>query len=182
MLQRLSAESELNQQSYSDAVLNIVWVLVVLVIIIALIVFTIRFLGQKNRGWLRNRSIRTLGAIGLGQNKSLQVLEIGDSIYLVGVGEDVQLVDKVTDPDEVASILAAFEQDQTNPNHDMVPFLSNLMKRFRKTEEPSSVQGEDISSSFHEVFQQKLNRVSNRNQKAKELLQDEKNADRLMDK
>lgn len=170
------------KMSYSDAVINIIWVLVVLVIIIFLIVFVIKFLGQKNRSWSRNQAIRTLGAIGLAQNKSMQVIELGDSIYIIGVGDDIRLVDKISDPEEVAALVAHFEQNQSNQSQDLVPYVSNLMKKFRKSDDNSSMSQEDLNPSFHEVFQSKLNRVSNRKQKVEELLHDENNSDRLMDK
>ncbi|WP_152392480.1 flagellar biosynthetic protein FliO [Paenibacillus guangzhouensis] len=183
MISFLALESDTgNNLSYSGAVMNIIWVLIVLVIIIFLIVFVIRFLGQKNRNWSRNQAIRTLGAIGLAQNKSMQVVEIGDSIYIIGVGEDIRLIDKVSDPDEVAVILASFEQNQTRQGQDIAPILSNLMKKFRKSEDSAPLSQEELNTSFHEVFQSKLNRVTSRKQKVEELLQDENNSDRLMDK
>ena len=84
---------------------NLFTVIVVLGLIIALIILLVRFLGKRNRYLSQSHAIRTLGAIGLGPNKSLQVIELGGSIYLVGVGEDISLVDKISNPDEVASLV-----------------------------------------------------------------------------
>ena len=46
-------------------------------------------------------SIRSLGGVPLGQNKSIQIVEIGHSLFVVGVGENIQLLDKIIDADEV---------------------------------------------------------------------------------
>ncbi|CAH0119821.1 flagellar biosynthetic protein FliO [Paenibacillus sp. MSJ-34] len=186
MISLLSVEPEIPGRSYDpmSAVLNVVWVIVAMIIVIALIVVVAKFLGQKNRTWLKNRSIRTLGAIGLAQNKSLQVLEIGNTIYVIGVGDDVRLVDKVSDPDEVAAIVAAFESELANRT-EFGPLINGIRSKFRKREAKTEQydQEQEMSSvSFHEVFQTKLNRMPNRKQKVEELLQDENNADRLMDK
>ena len=69
---------------------------------------------------MQGRSIRTLGAVGMGPNKSLQLVEIG-AIYVIGVGEDVRLVDKISDPAEVALIQVAFEQDSGIHNGALPP-------------------------------------------------------------
>ncbi|MFD2878761.1 flagellar biosynthetic protein FliO [Paenibacillus rhizoplanae] len=57
---------------------------------------------------MSGRSIRTLGALGLGPNKSIQIIELGSSLYLIGVGDDISMMDKITDPAEVALIISAF--------------------------------------------------------------------------
>src|SRR5690625_77031 len=62
---------------------------VVLMIIIVMILLFVRFLSRRNKLWLSNHAIQTLGGVSLGQNKSLQLVEVGQSIYLIGIGEDV---------------------------------------------------------------------------------------------
>ncbi|MGG6313537.1 FliO/MopB family protein [Paenibacillus macerans] len=159
---------------------NLLTVIVVLGLIIALIVLLVRFLGKRNRYLTRNRSIRTLGAIGLGQNKSLQVIEIGGSIYLVGVGEDISLVDKISDPAEAASLLQAFEEEGAE-FAGFASTLSGLISRFKK--EPPQEEEELEGAAFHEVFQSQLRKMPNRKRQMEELLQDpeEQSTDRSRD-
>ncbi|GAB6988925.1 flagellar biosynthetic protein FliO [Paenibacillus pini] len=161
--------------------LYLMYVIFVLIIIVGLIIILIRFLGRKNKTWFSNRSVRTLGTVGLGPNKSLQIIEIGNKIYLVGVGEDIRLVDKISDPDEVALILASFEQESANQVGSLSPFIANMISKLRK----QKVVSEDIeledTSSFHEVFDDKLRRMSSRKEKMKEILRDDNTTDRLRD-
>lgn len=148
---------------------NLFTVIVVLGLIIALIILLVRFLGKRNRYLSQSHAIRTLGAIGLGPNKSLQVIEIGGSVYLVGVGEDISLVDKISNPDEVASLVQAFEHEGMELA-GLSSTLSGLISRFRK--EPPREEEELDGVAFHEVFQSQLRKMPDRKRQMEELLQD----------
>ncbi|MNJ40081.1 flagellar biosynthetic protein FliO [Paenibacillus bouchesdurhonensis] len=156
---------------------NLLTVIVVLAIIIVLIVLLIRFLGKRNRYLSQSRSIRTLGAVGLGPNKSLQVIEIGGNVYLVGVGEDISLVDKISDPEQLALLHQAFAEEAAEfPG--LASVIGNFVSRFRK---PSPEEEELDETTFHEVFQSQLRKMPTRKQQVEELLQDkeEQSTDRL---
>ncbi|MEC2346038.1 flagellar biosynthetic protein FliO [Paenibacillus barengoltzii] len=148
---------------------NLFTVIVVLGLIIALIILLVRFLGKRNRYLSQSHAIRTLGAIGLGPNKSLQVIELGGSVYLVGVGEDISLVDKISNPDEVASLVQAFEHEGMELA-GLSSTLSGLISRFRK--EPPREEEELDGVAFHEVFQSQLRKMPDRKRQMEELLQD----------
>ncbi|OAB41346.1 flagellar biosynthetic protein FliO [Paenibacillus glacialis] len=160
--------------------LNIVYVIVVLAVIIGLIILLIRFLGTKNKSWFSNPTIRILGGVGLGPNKTLQVIEVGNSVYLIGVGENINLVDKISDPDEVISILAALQEEAAMKGNVLPPFLSKIVSKLRR-EQPSQEIELDDGTSFHEVFDSKIRRMSSRKDKMEELLREDNNNDRLMD-
>lgn len=153
---------------------NLINVIFVLAIIIFLIVVLVRFLGKRNRLFSQSRSIRTMGAIGLGPNKSLQVIEIGSSIYLVGVGEDISLIDKVSDPEEVSLIQLAFEDDETQFS-SLSSVVSNMTSRFKRGNKNEFLQEEEElnEASFSELFQSQLQKFPNRRKKLEELLRDQ---------
>ncbi|MNI26113.1 Flagellar biosynthesis protein, FliO [compost metagenome] len=159
---------------------NLITVIVVLAIIIVLIVLMVRFLGKRNRFLYQDSTIRILGAVGLGPNKSLQVIEIGSSVYFVGVGEDISLLDKVTDPDEVELLHQTFEKEGTKFT-GVASMLSGLVSRFRK--DPPKEEEELEGTSFHEVFYSQLNKRPNRKRQIEELLKDQEDqsTDRLRD-
>ncbi|MCU6340085.1 flagellar biosynthetic protein FliO, partial [Enterobacter quasiroggenkampii] len=90
---------QLMQSSGVDGYLSsLLTVLLSLAVIIVLIVLFIKLLSRKNRMWQMNQSIRTLGGTGLGPNKSMQIVEVGDVVYVLGIGEDITLIDKISDP------------------------------------------------------------------------------------
>ncbi len=163
-----------------DYILNLVWVIIVLAVIIGLIILLLRFLGRKNQTWLSRRAIRTIGGVAMGPNKSLQVIEIGNSVYLIGVGEDITLVDKISDPEEAELIISSFQSESVDQNNILTPLISKLSNRFRPK---SSVQEEEIgdTDAFQKVFESKLRQIPNRRQKMEELLKEEDSTDRSRD-
>ncbi|WP_138493966.1 flagellar biosynthetic protein FliO [Paenibacillus pinistramenti] len=176
----LTAALENNQppEVYSGQIGNIFTVIAVLAVIVILIVLLIRFLGNRNHAMSRHRSIRTFGAVGLGPNKSVQVLEIGGNIYVVGVGEDVTMLDKITDPEEIAQLIRSFEE--ASPDYSrLTSVVSSFTARFRKEEPP--VEEEIDEAAFHEVFESKLRKLPNRKQQVKAILQEDQSTDRLGD-
>lgn len=154
--------------------LQLVWVIVVLAVILALIVYLIRFLNKRNQQWFRNGTVRILGGVGLGPNKSLQIIEIGGNVYLLGVGDDIQLVDKISDLDEAQRIIDSFEREASSPNGSLSPLINKLAARFRKEEPPREIELED-TTSFHELFESKLRQMPNRKEKMEKLLKEEDN-------
>ena len=149
--------------------LNLLNVILVLAVIIILIVLLIRFLGRRNQSLTSVRSMRTLGAMGLGPNKSMQVIEIGNSLYLIGVGESISLLDKITDPVEVALIISSFEDSSSNQKNFLVPLISKITNKLRG-EVPSEEIDLSDTSSFYEVLQSKLRSAPERKEKIEELL------------
>ncbi|HEY2494703.1 MAG TPA: flagellar biosynthetic protein FliO [Paenibacillus sp.] len=166
--------------SATSPFLSIFYVIIVLAIIVTLIILLIRFLGKKNRSWFNNRSVRILGGVGLGANKTLQIIEIGTSVYLVGVGEDIRLVDKISDPEEVAYIISAFEEESTRQQNMMIPSIMSIVDKFRKKDQSQEIELEE-GTSFHEVFDSKLRRMSSRKDKMEEMMQEDNTTDRLRD-
>ncbi|WP_052088287.1 flagellar biosynthetic protein FliO [Paenibacillus wynnii] len=149
--------------------LNLLNVILVLAVIIILIVLLIRFLGRRNQSLTSVRSMRTLGAMGLGPNKSMQVIEIGNSLYLIGVGESISLLDKITDPVEVALIISSFEDSSSNQKNFLVPLISKITNKLRG-EVPSEEIDLSDTSTFYEVLQSKLRSAPERKEKIEELL------------
>jgi flagellar protein FliO/FliZ len=135
-------------------------------------------LSQRNRVWGTNRAVRSLGGVALGQNNSLQVIELTGRLYVVGVGENVTLLDKIEDVEQVQAILASLDR-QSNGAVWSTNTITDFLKRFRK-QEPSS--GEDLtneqwnmqSSSFQSLLNQNLSKQADRKQQLESLLKESK--------
>lgn len=174
----LLSEGQPNFTADTGVYSYLVWVIFVLIAIVALIVFLIRYLGKKNRGWFGGRSVRTLGGVGLGQNKSLQIVEIGGSIYLIGVGENISLIDKISDAEEVEMLIGALEQESAGPNIALPAWAEKLTSRFRAGSNTPSESEELDSSSFQQLFETRLREASDRRRKVDDLLEKEESVDR----
>lgn len=130
-------------------------VIVALIIIIGLFFVIIKFLAQKNKNnWLKT-PVRSLGGTAFGPGKSLQIVEIGRTLYVVGVGDNIQLLDKIDDAEQIAHIKDSFQRKKHN-------------ETVVKTESE-----DQLSASFRELFQNKLKNISGRNQEIQKWIEED---------
>ncbi|GAK02043.1 flagellar biosynthesis protein FliZ [Geomicrobium sp. JCM 19037] len=73
--------------------------------------------------------LQNLGGIQLGQQKSVQVIRVGDRFFIVGVGDSIQLLDEIRDEDEIQQLVEKADQTYSAPD-----FMSHA-KSFCKTSE-----------------------------------------------
>ncbi|GFN31883.1 flagellar biosynthetic protein FliO [Paenibacillus xylaniclasticus] len=167
--------------TYGSMTGNLVTVLIALAVVIGLIIFAIKFLARRNRGWGTNRALRALGGIPLGQNKSIQVVELAGKVYVVGVGDDVKLIDRIDDAVDAARIIQ--EMEQTSGAGWNSAAFSDLMNRFRNrgNQASSESKGSNEGPDFELMLRQKLDEQSQRKQQVETLLRSSNQSDRLMD-
>lgn len=79
------------------------------ILVIGLLFGLMRFLSKRNRLMQPNGPILSLGGHMLGNNRSLQVVLIGQTIYIVGVGDSVSLIREIHQGEEYQCILEGFE-------------------------------------------------------------------------
>jgi flagellar protein FliO/FliZ len=159
----------------------LIWVIVALLLVIGLIVLLIKWLSVRSRGWGLSRSLRSLGGMPLGQNKSLQVVELAGRIYIVGVGDSITLLDKIEDPEKAQEIVRSLEQ-QHGRSWNPQP-LTDFINRFRNRKSPDQPTNEPWrqAASFQEMLQNRLKSQADRKQKMEELLREQNHNDRLLD-
>ncbi|WP_102346934.1 flagellar biosynthetic protein FliO [Bacillus sp. Marseille-P3661] len=81
-------------------------------IVIALIYIILRFINKKNQLFGQMRAMENLGGLSLGTNRSIQLVRIGERIFVVGVGESIQLLKEITSPEEIEQLT---NKTQTQP-------------------------------------------------------------------
>lgn len=72
--------------------------------------------------------MQNLGGISVGSQKSVQLVKVGNSLYLVGVGEDVNMLKEITDEHECKSLIALYNEKQIQPIQG-TPFSKLLKKK-----------------------------------------------------
>lgn len=129
-------------------------ILVALVFVIGLLLFVLKFLNKRNSNYQQNSVIKNIGGMSVGPQKSVQLLQIGNSIYIVGVGEDIHLLKELDSAEDVKQLLKQFEGKQSMTT--AAPYVVELFKKFRKKEQPK-----DISESpkFNEMFNEKIGKL-----------------------
>lgn len=91
------------------------------ILIIGLLLALLRFLSKRSGHLQSNGSVIPLGSHMLGNNRSLQVLLIGQTIYIVGVGETVTLIRTISQGEEYQHLLESFENqpEEFSPKWDL---------------------------------------------------------------
>ncbi|WP_052353716.1 flagellar biosynthetic protein FliO [Neobacillus jeddahensis] len=91
-------------------------------LVIVLLYLLMRFLSKRNRMMQSNGPVLPIGSHTLGNNRSLQVLLIGQTIYIVGVGETVTLIRTISQGEEYKYLLENIE----NQGETQTPNWLNL--------------------------------------------------------
>ncbi len=127
-----------------------------LAFVVGLLYALLKFINGRNRSYGKNRLMKNIGGLSLGQQKSIQLIVVGGTYYLVGVGEDIRLLKEITDPDEIDTLLEYYEEAEEVPFKG--PFESLLMKMspFQKKE---SKKRDDETEDFSEMLNHRLTEI-----------------------
>lgn len=139
-------EALLQEDSGGSLVFELVKLFFALILVVGLIYAFLFFLKRNNRLGPRLSNLESIGGISLGQNKSIQLIRLGNRIFVVGVGEEISLLDEVKDEELIHEIIKQKEaQDQ---EFDAGKILNTLLPKKKKDKE-----------TFNNLFQQELNRM-----------------------
>ena len=127
-------------------------VLLSFVLVLGMLIFVLRFLNKRNQNYQQNSIIRNLGGHSVGAQKSVQLLHIGNQIYVVGVGEDVQLLQVISDSKEIEQMIALYNEKYSYTSTS--PYVVELFAKF-KTKRSSETQSED----FSEILDKRLSEI-----------------------
>lgn len=145
----VSAAGDVSAWEYIKMVLALIFV-------VALFYGLMKFLNKRNLTFQRNQMVQNLGGLSLGAQKSVQLLQIGKSLYLVGVGEDVQLLREITDPQEVEALLALYNEKQEFAATS--PYIAEIFSKFNRKNKQHSTNAQQ-QGSFGELFEKKISEI-----------------------
>jgi len=74
-------------------------------------------------------------------------------MYLVGVGEDVQLLREITDPEEIEALLALYNERQELAATS--PYIAEVFSKFKKKDRVN-LQNEQKQETFGKLFEKKI--------------------------
>lgn len=110
------------------------------------------------------------GGVSLGPNKSLQLVRMGDSLYLLGVGDNIQLIRRIEPGPEAENLLLQVEEMvssdlRANLWTQVGKFLPEKWSNRMKTE-----QAADMDNSFHVLLKEKLGEMQNKSRESKQMI------------
>jgi len=120
------------EENSGSLVFELVKMFFALLLVLALIYFLLKFLNKRNN-FNRVKALENLGGISVGQHKSIQIIRIGSKLYLVGVGDNVEMLQEITDEAVKQDILRS--KDATGSTLPTGALLSSLIpgKKATKT-------------------------------------------------
>lgn len=95
--------------------LSFVKMIAALIVVIALLYGLLRFVNKRAKTFQETKALHLVSGVSLGQNKSVQLVKVGETLLVVGVGDQVQLLKEITDPDEITAILAKQQAGDEEP-------------------------------------------------------------------
>lgn len=139
---------EIEQFESGSLILNIVKMIFALLLVLVLIYVTIKLLSHRQRLNKRVQSLENLGGISVGNNKSIQVIRVGNKFYLIGVGDNVELLQEITDSDVIDTL-----QREADVSDDSISSLvtSLFPNKNRKNEQNTN--------QFKQQFEQELSKI-----------------------
>jgi len=127
-----------------------------LLFVLGLLVFVLKFLNKKSSNYQQNNVVKNIGGISVGSQKSVQLLHIGNSLYIVGVGEDVQLLKEIQDPEEIEQLIKIY-QDKQQTIVSTSPYITELFKKLKKK---PSVEETESQSDFGAILKNRLSEIN----------------------
>lgn len=120
------------------------------VFVVGLLYGLLKFVNKKSRSYKSTNVVNHLGGTALGQNRSVQVVKIGEKVYILGVGENVQLISEVADKEERDTLLKNYEE-QGDQSLQAKQFLTQPFKIMKKSE------SEQVKNqSFQDILSKQL--------------------------
>ncbi|TCP30318.1 flagellar protein FliO/FliZ [Scopulibacillus darangshiensis] len=76
-----------------------------LLIVLALIYLLYRLVSKRTKAYQDYGSMKNIGGVSVGANRSVQLVRVGQEVLVIGVGDNVQLLKEIKDPELVENLL-----------------------------------------------------------------------------
>ncbi|MGD6775362.1 flagellar biosynthetic protein FliO [Sutcliffiella horikoshii] len=149
-----SAEEQeiLEQKPPSVSFFDFIKMIFALLFVLALLYGALKLINSRNK-LDSGRSVENIGGTNLGNNKSLQLVKVGNSVLVVGVGDSINLLKEITDEQEREQLIQSYRDRSENMtiNSDK---LSSMVEKFKGIKKTNS------KSSFSSLLQDQLGQLS----------------------
>jgi len=122
--------------------------------VMGLLFLVLYWIKRNGTSFSKNELVKSIGGKSIGSNKSVQLLKIGSSIYVVGVGENVTLLKEIDEEEEKALITKQFE-DKFNNDLKVPKWLEKFTNRDGNVDKKQT-------QSFQSLFKEQLSSLNER--------------------
>jgi flagellar protein FliO/FliZ len=146
--------------------LNLVKLALALAVVLGLIYVLLKFLNKRNRLFQQVRAMENIGGIALGNNKSVQIVRVGEKVYMLGVGDNVDLLTEITDEQTIQE-LTEKEQQEMKASALLTSMLPRKKQQASAPEKTAAEQDES-QNRFQDLFKQELGKLKQSRNKLKQ--------------
>lgn len=139
-------------ETSNSLVLDLVKMFFFLLLILGLIYFLLKYLGKRTKLYRQASILENLGGISVGQNKSIQIIRVDQKVYLVGVGNNVELLQEIDDESVIERMLS---ENKNEISTALLP--EKLLNKFTKRNQNQTVKETD----FKQTLETKLAKMKN---------------------
>lgn len=140
---------------------NLVKMVVTLFIIIGLIYLLLKFLKKRSKLFNNMQAMENLGGLSVGQNKSIQIVRIGSKFYIIGVGDNVEMLQEITDEDLIEDLIHKQNQEEQTDGR----FASFLKSKLNTKQDHDNEHGNFATLFSNELENLKQNRKTVKQQR-----------------
>ncbi|MFD1928691.1 flagellar biosynthetic protein FliO [Sporosarcina siberiensis] len=151
-----TSDSTSKPSTLGSSVGDYIKTLFALVFVIGLLYALLKFINRRNRLYDKTRLMKNMGGISLGQHKSIQLVVIGETYYLIGVGDDIRLLKEVTDADEIEK-LTEFYQDDAAPLASGI--LEKVLNKLSGKKNQEKEESRDEPTEFSTIFNTRIDEM-----------------------
>ncbi len=139
--------------------------LLALALVVVLIYVLLKLMNKftSKQGQLNN--LENLGGVSVGMNKSVQLVKVGTKVYLLGVGDTVELLTEVTDQAFIDQLMS----NKQVPGADLFTKVTqSLQHKQSNSDDTSSSMNENSNDAFSTLFKGELEQMKNKQAKIRQ--------------
>lgn len=142
--------------------------------VVALLYFVLKLVNKKGAFHQKSNTLVSLGGLTVGNNRSVQLIKVGERVLVVGVGENIQLLTQIEKGEEFDQILTDYNRklDKLAEPSDVMTKLSDWLKGKRNESKASP-------TSFEMVLKKQLDELAKDRKESLNELQKEKDKEQL---
>ncbi|BCJ85273.1 flagellar biosynthetic protein FliO [Effusibacillus dendaii] len=140
---------------------GILQMIVVLGLVVGVVYLFIKFLAMKTNAGQANSLMRSIAVHPLATNRSIHLVHFEDRVYVIGVGEDVTLLDTILDEESVARL----KQHAPAATRSELP---SWLTKWLPVQLKQDVEEPVESVPFHDALQEKLRQLKEQRRKITE--------------
>jgi flagellar protein FliO/FliZ len=136
-------------------------VVIAFIFVIALLYGVLKFVNKRNHGLQAHKLVQNLGGTTLGNNRSVQVVKVGERVLVVGVGQNVELLTQITDNEEREKLLR--EYNELGSSETYKTLLPTFLEKRKRTQKDFKTEFQSRLQEMKNERSELLNKMERKN-------------------